>query len=256
MPVTCHCTLCGATYQVGQEFAGRKIKCPKCAAAIMVTAAVEPKRVAAAPKTAAGAKPLKTAARIEADDPPPLPPPVPSLRRQVAEEPLVPGGVEIPGLSDVPSYASRGRSVPRLPPKRKKSGLGANPGLWIGIGVGACGLIAAVIITLVLVLGSSTKPAVVAVSQPAKATEKPHKGEAPKAPSAPANTLILNWIEAEREGAEIFLDGQPVGVPKTDTVKLTLPVARRTRSASRAKATNRWSSTAVRSRAKTNWTTR
>ncbi len=48
MPVTCHCSSCGATYQVGQQFVGRKIKCPKCAAAILVAAAAEPRGQAAA----------------------------------------------------------------------------------------------------------------------------------------------------------------------------------------------------------------
>ena len=37
-------------------------------------------------------------------------------------------------------------------------------------------------------------------------------------------TLTLNWMESERQGAELFVDGKPVPVPKTDTVKLTLPV--------------------------------
>ena len=256
MPVTCHCSSCGATYQVDQQFVGRKIKCPKCAAAILVAAAADAKRLAtAAQKTAAGAKPLKTAARIESDEPPPVPP----LRRQRAAvpEPLVPGGLEIPGLSDAaPSYASGSRSVPKLPPRRKPGPAG-NRGLWIGVGVGAGGLIVVgLVVTVIVLLMPATKPPV-AAKDTAKTAEKPHKDEAPKPPPAPAaNTLILNWMESERDGAELFLDGQPVGVPKTDTVKLSLPVGPRpTRSASRAKATSRWSSTAVRSKAKTNLTT-
>ena len=190
MPVTCHCSSCGATYQVGEQFAGRKIKCPKCAAAILVAA--WPPR----PKTMAAAKPLKRAARIEADDAAAgAPAGAAAAAAGRREEPLVPGRSGDPGLSDVtPSYAAGGRSIPMLPPKRRSPARASSRGLWIGGGVllGAAGLIAALIVTLVLVLGLQHEAhAVVAVSQPAKATEKPHKGEAPKAPCGAGQYLDL-----------------------------------------------------------------
>jgi S1-C subfamily serine protease/thioredoxin-related protein/DNA-directed RNA polymerase subunit RPC12/RpoP len=210
MPVTCHCSACGATYQVGEQFAGRKIKCPKCAAAIVVAAA--------GPQTPAAPKPLKTAARIEADEPPPLSPAVPPLPRQPAasQEPLVPGGLEIPGLANV----ARSRGAPRLPPRRK-SGLAANPGLWIGVGVGTGGLIAAVAIAVLLISRQTTS---VAANDAGKPAEKTHTEEAPPPPAVPTATLILNWMESDRDGAQLFLDGQPVEVPKTGTVRLPLIV--------------------------------
>src|SRR5579871_6199236 len=39
MSVLCQCPSCKAKYQVGDQYAGRKIKCPKCSAAVNVPVA-------------------------------------------------------------------------------------------------------------------------------------------------------------------------------------------------------------------------
>ena len=148
MRMTCHCASCGATYQVDEQFAGRKIKCPKCSAAIVVTAAAEDAEVFPAKKSASAAKPLKTAQRVGSG------PAVPPLPRPPAETPppLAPGGLDIPGLGDfsVP-YSSRGHAATKSP-ARKKPAQGGNRGLWIGVGLGAGFLIVALGIVLVVVL--------------------------------------------------------------------------------------------------------
>ena len=57
MAITAHCSSCGATLQVKDEFAGRKGKCPKCQASIRIPEkAVAP---AAAPKTTAPTAPVQ-----------------------------------------------------------------------------------------------------------------------------------------------------------------------------------------------------
>ena len=43
MRITCRCSSCGGTYQVDGQYAGRKIKCPKCSAVIVVAAVAEAK---------------------------------------------------------------------------------------------------------------------------------------------------------------------------------------------------------------------
>ncbi len=63
-------------------------------------------------------------------------------------------------------------------------------------------------------------------------------------------------MESEREGAELSVDGQPVAVPKTDTVKLTLPVrARPVPNPHHAQRLRAVEFNRVRSKAKTNLTT-
>src|SRR5437868_392480 len=42
MSVICQCPSCKAKYQVGDQYAGHKIKCPKCSAAVNVPAAPKP----------------------------------------------------------------------------------------------------------------------------------------------------------------------------------------------------------------------
>ena len=42
MSVVCQCPTCQAKYQVGDQYAGRTIKCPKCSAAVVVPAAAQP----------------------------------------------------------------------------------------------------------------------------------------------------------------------------------------------------------------------
>ena len=42
MSVICQCLSCKTKYQVGDQYAGRTVKCPKCSAAVVVPAAAQP----------------------------------------------------------------------------------------------------------------------------------------------------------------------------------------------------------------------
>ena len=84
------------TYQVDQQYSGRKIKCPKCSAAIVVEAAAGPKPPPAASPRKPPA-PLKTAARIEPENAPAQTPP----EQDAAADPLGPGAVAVPGLDGI-----------------------------------------------------------------------------------------------------------------------------------------------------------
>ena len=41
MSVICQCPSCKAKYQVGDQYAGRTVKCPKCSAAVVVPAVAQ-----------------------------------------------------------------------------------------------------------------------------------------------------------------------------------------------------------------------
>ena len=67
MSVTCQCASCKAKYQVGDQYAGHTIKCPKCSAAVVVPPVaqpVSPTAAAANGPSAAGA--TKTSAAVAA----------------------------------------------------------------------------------------------------------------------------------------------------------------------------------------------
>ena len=53
MPVSCQCPSCKAKYQIGDQYAGRTVKCPKCSAAVAVPAKARPGASAAPPQASA-----------------------------------------------------------------------------------------------------------------------------------------------------------------------------------------------------------
>ena len=86
MTIKCHCSSCGADFEVGEQFAGRRGHCPMCSAPVAIGGAAKPK--GGLPK----AKPLKPAAGKTPPAPapktPPAAPPKPPAapRRETGEE--------------------------------------------------------------------------------------------------------------------------------------------------------------------------
>ncbi len=68
MSVICQCPSCKAKYQVGDQYAGHKIKCPKCSAAVNVPAAATPARSAPVMPVAADADDTEMAFAQTGDD--------------------------------------------------------------------------------------------------------------------------------------------------------------------------------------------
>ncbi len=60
MPVICQCPTCKTKYQVGDQYAGRTVKCPKCSAPVVVPTVAQPTS-----PTAAAAKTTSPAGRGE-----------------------------------------------------------------------------------------------------------------------------------------------------------------------------------------------
>ena len=66
MSVVCQCPTCQAKYQVGDQYAGRTIKCPKCSAAVVVPAFAQPpiQPGAAAKTSTPGAPPALVSSKV------------------------------------------------------------------------------------------------------------------------------------------------------------------------------------------------
>ena len=138
MRITCHCSSCGGSYQVDGQYAGRKIKCPKCAAAIVVTAVAEVGASATPPSRApAATNPLRLAEKIGAEAPA-------AVQAEPEEAPEEAGSdaVAIPGLEGIaPKHTAVGTA------ERKHHGKkSSNSGIWLALGgLGVCALVIAAV---------------------------------------------------------------------------------------------------------------
>ena len=97
MPLICHCPSCKAKYQLGDQYAGRTIKCPKCSAAIAVpaaNAAAGGEPAASAPVKASPTTPIKT---TPAKTAPAVKPALPLARAaRIVDDPSSKSAVKIP----------------------------------------------------------------------------------------------------------------------------------------------------------------
>ena len=245
MRITCRCSSCGASYQVDQQFAGRKIKCPKCAAAIIVAAVAEsPPTAAARPVKSPAGTPAAAKATSSPKSPaaspakvkpaaPKSPAPVAAASAKsvaasrpkvaVAAKPKAAAGLDadlmkIPGLEGVAAgHARPSLGLPRLHVKKKPAGNGP---LWL-----ALGLLGGVVVLTVCIVAAVM---IMQKGPPASTTPKAETVAAgwkkPPAKRPPSTTLELKWRELERVGGGITVDGDPVDLPAKGDVELELEV--------------------------------
>ena len=216
---------CKASYQVSDEYVGRKIKCPKCSAAILVAAEAKPAETKPAPakqtpppirpaENRSASAPLVMAKKI-ASAPPAIRKPAvrsPSQGPAAASE-----SADLPDIGVPASY----RSTVAHHSKRMKQG--DRSGLWIALGLGAGGLVLVSVFAAAFMFIGGQKPKVkpVAQNKPTKPVETevlPIKSPPPGTP-----TLELQWKELEREGASVTVNGREVPLTKTGAIKYPLP---------------------------------
>ncbi len=224
MRITCRCSSCGGTYQVDGQYAGRKIKCPKCAAAIVVTAAAEARAPATTPpRVPAGPNPLKVAEKIESE----APAAVAESEPDEAPEQAGSDAVAIPGLEGVAPKRTALTASKRKHHGKKKAG---NRRLWIALGLGVAALaIAGVFVGFALM---PSKPGDDDRQHPDHDRGHDHRRDAGTAavaaralvPLKPSTKFVLNWPESERADAVVQIDGNPMKVPQTGPVEYPLEI--------------------------------
>jgi S1-C subfamily serine protease/DNA-directed RNA polymerase subunit RPC12/RpoP len=242
MKVTCRCASCKASYQVSEEYLGRKIKCPKCSAAILVAAEAKPAEAKPTAVRPAAAKPAETklktspvrpaetrAAEGHAASAPlvmakklaPQPPPIrkPAVRSPSQSQASESGPPDLPGMGAPASF----RSSIAHHPKRKRRG--DRSGLWIALGLGAGGLVLVLVFVAAFMLSGPKVKKEVVQNKPAKAKEKEKEKEVLPINSAPPGMprLEIVWQEWEREGASVAVDGRELPLPKSGQIKYPLP---------------------------------
>lgn len=185
MDIICTCSACQAKFKVGEHAAGKKARCPKCAA---VTAVPSGEAASSAPVPPA-------AAPARAVTVPAAPPPRPAVppARSPAEVFSQPSQVPLFATKDEPGGA-------RLERRGKRKGLP----LPILLAVGGSVAVVAVIGLIVALTSSGTPPQ--AEQQPAK--------------TSTLATLVVDWPEAERGNATLSLNGKPTAVPATGAIQL------------------------------------
>ena len=174
MEIRCHCTACGAAFRVRDEFAGKRIKCVKCGAAVGVPQLV----------------PAGSAAPASQPPPVKMPPPVkpPALAQEEGLADLI--GLSSKAVPVPPAASARsGRAV------RKKSHGWQTWHTLVAAGVGV-----AAAVGLVVMLAWPTAEDSATHGKPAAAP--------PPVAAVQFGVLVLELPEAERSGASVLIDDE------------------------------------------------
>jgi thioredoxin-related protein len=221
MSVICQCPSCKAKYQVGDQYAGHKIKCPKCSAAVNVPAAAQtPSPVA--PIVAADSEDAdeemafaqggddnldflkgESGSRINYGER--------SGKQRVSgnDSSVLSGELGKSGIGSRSSVIGRGHH----PMRKKKSGSGL---LIAGI-VGVCLAIVGVVGGVIFVQWQAKAGGSTTVSN----DKKPDKPAVD--PSVPMINFTFKWPENERSGATLMVNGELTAVPASGEFKIKLP---------------------------------
>jgi thioredoxin-related protein len=220
MSVVCQCPSCKAKYQVGDQYAGHKIKCPKCSAAVNVPAAAPPASIA----------PVVAAAPVEADEEMALAQGgddslsflkdestsrihlgersgkhrVSAHDSSVLGDDLAKSGIG--AKSSVSGYGHH-------PKKKKKSGSGL---LIAGVVLGCLAIVGVVGGVIFVNWRAKTE-----VSTGGSNENKPLKPAID--PNVPTITFTFKWPESERSGATLTVNGDLTAVPASGDFTLKLP---------------------------------
>jgi hypothetical protein len=220
MSVICQCPSCKAKYQVGDQYAGRKIKCPKCSAAVNVPAAAPPTPAA----------PVVAAASVDSDEE--------MAFAQSGDDSL--GFLKDDAAARVHQgersgkHRARARDSSVLGDDLAKSGIGARApasghglhakkkkksgsGLLIaGIAVGCLAIVGVVGGAIYFNWQAKTHGSATAADD-----KKPVKPAVD--PNVPMIGFTFKWPESERSGATLTVNGELTAVPASGEFKIKLP---------------------------------
>ncbi len=225
MPVTCECATCKAKYQVGDQYAGRTIQCPKCSAAVAVPAIAQPKSQAAEDaatddQDAGDAPPADDGLGFLAEElVKPKRRPVPAVAKQSFAEDE-PGGDAEGDLAAIAGLA--GRSPKGIAPhrsKKKKPGLPA----WMVATIAAVGVavVAGIVTAIYLVSTMKTGSGTNAVSSTLTGGKNSDK---PSGPERKVPVLRIKWPENQRGDAVLLVNDEKKELPlKGSSVEVRLP---------------------------------
>lgn len=190
MPVACQCSSCGAKYQVGDQYAGRKIKCPKCSAAIAVPAAESEGEFQIPGLEDVGSHHSSS-----------------SIHSAVAKKPG-PSASSV-GAASGAALAKGGSHLSGVGHHKKKPGMPT----WLVATIGGAGLILmAGLAAAVYFSTRSIKVKPTVVDDAPIATKK-----------APDPFVVIEWPESQRANASIKVDGDAVELPAAGEVRVYLP---------------------------------
>ena len=225
MSVICQCPSCKAKYQVGDQYAGHKIKCPKCSAAVNVPVAAPSAPVVPVVADSVDADEEMALAQSGDDG-------LDFLNDDAAAAPIHRG--ERSGKHRAKAHDSSvlgdKLAKPEIDGKASASGQGlhdkghhlkkkkkSGSGLLIAGIVG--GFLAAVgVIGGVIYVSLRAKPA-----GSAAASEDKKPGKPAIDPNVPMLSFTFKWPESERSDATLTVNGDLTAVPDSGEFKIKLP---------------------------------
>ena len=242
MPVVCQCPSCKAKYELGDQYAGRKIKCPKCGAAVTVpvaaakpplpvaTAVSSPSSADKASSLSSNSAPAAVTTRVVKAEPLPAKP-LPRVKesseelaavdqKTAVEQEIQPGGDDgldflgQPALGHRPAKGGPSPLKAATPHVRKKYRKSAPP--WMLAAIGG-GVLAAIALVGAAFYFSQTKPDSAVIGS----GKKPARPQVN--PNVPLLTFNFDWLENERRDATLTVNGEPKDVPVSGAVEYKLP---------------------------------
>lgn len=203
MKIKCHCSSCGADFEVGEQFAGRKAKCPMCSQPILIAAAAPKKppikkRPPAASVQEAAAPAQESAAADESPD---------ELPQVVIGRPRT-------------SHASSDDSTSSASSTR---GRNPNQGLRIGAMIAGCVAVVGLAVGLLFVLNSDKGS-----SSKASNNTESARADAPSR-SRPQSFLEIDLAglpDIERLNISVLVDGKEVALPESGPLMHPLRVGK------------------------------
>ena len=213
MAIDCHCPSCGANLQVAENYAGRRVRCPKCAGVIVVPQTDAPAQLPVArpivpprrrPPRATGVTPVPPAGGPAAD--------AAGASTDRASTDAAGGG--LPNIVVDPEAGSLAGRRPLLRSggttaggrgRKTKAAAGPKPKArrpaWLlASGVSAAVLAVVVVAVLVYRVG----------------------GGWPAAADQEQAVLVLDWPETQRSGAAVYIDGRQQELPRSGPAEFTL----------------------------------
>jgi S1-C subfamily serine protease len=225
MSIACRCPVCGTEFEAPGEQVGQKVDCPECAAAVLVAASAAsrkpPRARSAVPPPAAKGAALPAVSGSASHAPPPAAP----------AEAIPPAAVP-PLAAGAPRSAASAAAIPAptFSPRRTRSMNRTSVlGLLIALGTLVVGL-AVVAGVYVATRPPGTTAATVAgaagVGDSPSGTAGAVESRGPDG-VAPAErdvaALRIEWDEAARKGATLFVDDDERDVPESGPVAFSLP---------------------------------
>ena len=246
MPVICQCPSCKTKFQIGDQYAGRTVKCRKCSTAIAVPAIAEPARSASESAPTSEESDKRKRSRLTAQFAE-LPANDAAIEEDTDDAPSAEDGLGF--LAEV-SATPKGRTAPAVAAQSSRGGSAAGDAVstagfaarsakdvfprrskqkpkglpaWLIATMAAVGVVAVVGIVFMIYRPSLSKAKPDSGSAAAASAANDGKKAVHAGPKRKVPMLTIDWPEDQRGGAALFINDDKTKIPAKGPIEIPLP---------------------------------